>query len=487
MPTPPRPSRRVLLGLVGLVVWAAIAVPTAVVTFLDSSRPDRRRGPRGGVAHRRRLGGGRPGPVPAELRYPAGGRLGARIELGKTLGHVLRRARAALRLHRGSARGPDREGRATPIRDSPSRRPSSARCAGLVAPAVWSLLGPRRRRELVGRARRTALTVAVGGSCSGRRGRLVAVAALGTPPGPGRPVSDRPACRAGCPTEARAAARWTRGLLTQGTKRLVESALDSYRRARSSTSRPPRRWPPRRRGARGRGRRDRGGARLRPARQHPHGPGGAGGRRPGAARPCCSTRATTPRPDRRGRRSASSPWTRRSTTSRTASSSPATTTTATSSPSRPTELGFTALDGEVVEGPRRHPAARRRRPSLQRAGQLAGRDGAVVRRGRANGSPTRRAPRTRTASGSARCWCTTPNLGREALERGCVDLVSPATCTRWSGPSAVSGENGEVGYRSRPARPAARRTPSRSAPSRAATPRSRWSPTATGGRSGCSG
>ena len=72
------------------------------------------------------------------------------------------------------------------------------------------------------------------------------------------------------------------------------------------------------------------------------------------------------------------------------------------------------------------------------------------------------------------------NLGDEALERGCVDLVlgghlhvqdgptrSPARTARWATPSP-------------PARPAGRRTPSRRQQAAARRRRSRWSPTRDG-------
>ena len=103
------------------------------------------------------------------------------------------------------------------------------------------------------------------------------------------------------------------------------------------------------------------------------------------------------------------------------------------------------LDGEVVDGPA-GPAARRRRPALQRARQLARRERAELRRGRRPARGRRLRRPTRTATGSARSWSTTPTWATQALERGCADLVVGGHLHVRSGPTAVLGENGAVGY-----------------------------------------
>ena len=125
------------------------------------------------------------------------------------------------------------------------------------------------------------------------------------------------------------------------------------------------------------------------------------------------------------------------------------------------------LDGEVVDGPGGGTAARRRRPALERARQLARRD-------RASAS-------TRSASRLADAACDVRGAGSSTILRprrqprptrrssaAASTWSSAATCTSRTGPTAVVGENGEAGYTYTTARPAERRTPSRSAASRAA-------------------
>jgi predicted phosphodiesterase len=103
--------------------------------------------------------------------------------------------------------------------------------AGLVLPGGWMLLGPRRRRELVQSPRARVLVVAGGGAALGL---LVVVAARpwaedvdSVTPVSWQPVADAlPDVR--IPAEAELL-QVDAGLLTQGTKRLVASAFDSYR------------------------------------------------------------------------------------------------------------------------------------------------------------------------------------------------------------------------------------------------------------------
>ena len=78
------------------------------------------------------------------------------------------------------------------------------------------------------------------------------------------------------------------------------------------------------------------------------------------------------------------------------------------------------------------------------------------------------------------------NLGATALERGCTDLVLAGHLHVQKGPTRVVGANGRSATPTRTARPAGRRTPSRSGASCAATPSSPSSPTATAGRSASS-
>ena len=96
--------------------------------------------------------------------------------------------------------------------------------------------------------------------------------------------------------------------------------------------------------------------------------------------------------------------------------------------------------------PGRDPAARRRRPALQRARQLARRERAQLRRGRPTGWRTPPATPTTTATGSRTILVHDANMGDEALERGCADLVIGGHLHVQSGPTEVTGENGAVGY-----------------------------------------
>ena len=163
------------------------------------------------------------------------------------------------------------------------------------------------------------------------------------------------------------------------------------------------------------------------------------GRRDGAS----STRATTPRPASAGRRSAST---------RVASAfedldrfgvagnhdhgSFVTDYLA--------DLGWTMLDGEVVEGPGGSHPARRQRPALERPRQLARRVRPELRRGR---QPAVRRRLRRPRSGSSTILVHDANLADEALERGCVDLVRRRPPARaGAGRPPWSGENGEIGY-----------------------------------------
>ena len=66
------------------------------------------------------------------------------------------------------------------------------------------------------------------------------------------------------------------------------------------------------------------------------------------------------------------------------------------------------------------------------------------------------------------------NLGDDALARGCVDLVVGGHTHVQRGPEPVVAEDGAPGGPTPTARPAGRRTPSRWAASRVATPASAW-------------
>ena len=95
---------------------------------------------------------------------------------------------------------------------------------------------------------------------------------------------------------------------------------------------------------------------------------------------------------------------------------------------------------------RRRAAHRRRRPALQRPGQLARREGADLRRGQGADRRRRLRPTTRRASGSPPSLVHDANLGATALARGCTDLVLAGHLHVQKGPTRVVGTNGKAGY-----------------------------------------
>jgi hypothetical protein len=210
--------------------WAAVAGPVTVLVFLNSSRTTVL------ATHEAVV---RPtvdgwavidlGPFLPSFRYPAGGQLGAHLQLGKTSATSYDEL-----VQRYAFLAGQPEAQVAKVRDAIEDMALGALlvggASGLVAPAVWLLVGARRRRELAGSARASATVVGVGVAV----GTLVAVATV-------RPWSDehgvaevtwQPMTEAlpdvPVPPEA-APLQVDAGLLTQGTKRLVESALDSYR------------------------------------------------------------------------------------------------------------------------------------------------------------------------------------------------------------------------------------------------------------------
>ena len=231
MPTAPRPTRRrVLLGLLGLAVWAAIALPTALVTFLDSSRQTVVAGHEAVVSPT--LDGWAVvhlGPFLPGLRHPTPGPVGVSVELGRTpltsYGELGQRyAFIAAQPEGQIAKVGDL------VRDMAIEAAVVGTLAGLVPVGVWLLLGARRRRELVATRRRTAATIAVGGLVVG----VAAVVLLrpwqgsATTPESWSPLATALPAGVSLPAEA-AQVEIEGGLLSSSTRRLVESAIDSYR------------------------------------------------------------------------------------------------------------------------------------------------------------------------------------------------------------------------------------------------------------------
>ena len=324
------------------------------------------------------------GPLLPSLRYPTDSTFGADIDLGKTnLGSyeelVQRYAFLAASPRGRSARSRARSPRWRSPRSPPARSPawSVRACGSSSAPAAAEEIAAHPWSSAA-----TGLSAALA---------VTLVAALATRPwdqsarGFGdtawQPLTEAlPDVR--IPEEA-APLEVDAGLLTQGTKRLVESALSSYRTSSDFYGRAAEEArDARRRAPSPGGGRDGGAAGLRPARQHRHGPGGAGGRRrrPGASMLLVGGDDT----------STGSEWEAFSLESLDAAFADyehrfyvagnhdhgdfVT--------DQAADLGLHHPQRRGRRGAGRDPPARRRRPPQQRAGQLEGRGGPVVLGGR---------------------------------------------------------------------------------------------------------
>ena len=231
-PEPPpdrRNRRRTLAALVAL--WLLAAVPAACWLFLHGSRAIVFAG-HDAVA-RPALDGYATldlGPYVPDFRYPTGSRLGVHLDLGKT---AVDSYDLLLRRYASLASQPD--GQVKKLRstmtDLALDSAVNGALVGLLAPGVVVLVGRRRWRELQGRLslRRTTAGVAV------LAGFMTAVA---HPWDHDDLVVDAsswqrlPDALPGVPVPAEAARLEVEtGLMTTGTRRLVESAVDSYRRS----------------------------------------------------------------------------------------------------------------------------------------------------------------------------------------------------------------------------------------------------------------
>jgi hypothetical protein len=223
--------KRGQLRLIGALVgaWAVVAVPVAGLVFAQSSEVTAVAGHEAVVSPA--FDGYATldlGPYLPNLRYPSGRALGAHIDLGKT---NLTSYEALI--SRYATIGAQPEGEiakiAGALRDIAIGSALSGALAGLAAPALWLLLGARRRAELFERV--TARRAGVAGLS------LVVVAVAVVRPWDGgdpaleheaawRPLSkelpDVQIPEQAQPLEVEA------GLFTSGTKRIAESMLDSY-------------------------------------------------------------------------------------------------------------------------------------------------------------------------------------------------------------------------------------------------------------------
>jgi predicted phosphodiesterase len=222
------------LRLIGAIsaAWAVVAFPVASVAFSLSSETTTVAGHEAVISPT--FDGYATldlGPYLPSLRYPSGRPLGAEIDLGKTnLTSYEDLAR------RYAAIGAQPEGEiakvAASLRDQALASAAVGAVAGLAAPALWVLLGARRRAELYGQVTPRRATVA-GLSLAvvvvalvppwDRQDALVEQEAAWLPIEQELPdvqIPDRAR-----PLQIQA------GLFTSGTKRLAESMLDSYSRS----------------------------------------------------------------------------------------------------------------------------------------------------------------------------------------------------------------------------------------------------------------
>ena len=377
-----------------------------------------------------------PGPVLPDVRVDTGGAIGVDVQLGKTDADSTDEL-----VQRYAYIAGQPEGQIAKVGHAVQAMAVDAALRGavlgLVPVLVWLLVGPARRRELVGRFGLAPAVVALGAgrrcsaSRSGSRGasgerRSAADERVGRR---SRSSSAR-TCR--CPSELDAVE--VRGDVTTVADPPADRERGRHLRQEQGVLRRRRGRRRRARAARAGGGRDRGRVRLRPARQHRHGPGRPGGRRRrrcdrgvrrrrrhldrrelGGVLPGLGQRGVR-RPRPLGRRRQPRPRLLRARLPRATTAGPCS-----------TARWSTA---------RAAPPARRRRPALQRARQLARRDRPELRRGRA--AARRRRVRRRRAA-ERRCWSTTPTSAARRSTAAAPTWCSAATCTSGSARSRVVG------------------------------------------------
>lgn len=227
-----------LLGrvLAGLLVWLVVAVPVALWAFTHSSAETvvashdaEVRPTLDGRVHLDL------GPYLPDLRFPAAGRLGVDVEVGKTTASTT--TELAQRYAAIAARPQAEQRRVTEaVTDLAVRAAATGAAAGLVLPVLWWLVGPTRRAELLRRTRarlgtpRGAVTGAlvlvlvVGGA-------LVVVRPWGAEPDRVQDPTWLPlqAAYPDVPVPPELGSWQVQGgLFTSGTRRLLASALDTY-------------------------------------------------------------------------------------------------------------------------------------------------------------------------------------------------------------------------------------------------------------------
>ncbi|WP_445258330.1 metallophosphoesterase family protein [Nocardioides aurantiacus] len=228
---------RLLLRALALVAaWLVVAVPTALFAFTHgsaetvvASHDAEVRPTLDGRVHLDL------GPYLPDLRFPVGGRVGIDVEVGKTTASTT--TELAQRYAAIAARPQAEERRVGEVVAGLAWRAAATGAGvGLVAPVLWWLVGPARRHELVQRVRGGART---------RRGVLTGVVAVAVVVGgvlvvvrPGERAPDRVQDPTWLPLQAAypdvpvppELGDWQvqGGLFTQGTRRLLASALDTF-------------------------------------------------------------------------------------------------------------------------------------------------------------------------------------------------------------------------------------------------------------------
>lgn len=223
---------RLVRGGVLVLVWLAVSAVAGLALFLGSSRTVVL------ASHdatlRPTLDGYvvlRTGPVLPDLRFRSGGRVGVDVTLSKTTAQSTEEL-----VERYAYIASQPEGQIDKARDSVTGLALQAAlrggAIGLVPVVVWLLLGAERRRDLALRARgprglaAAAAVVVVGGLVvqpwsTDDAGRAEEWVALATYLGPEVPVPDEVA-RVEVSTD----------VTSFGTRRLVQSALDTYEQSR---------------------------------------------------------------------------------------------------------------------------------------------------------------------------------------------------------------------------------------------------------------
>lgn len=224
-----RPRLRLALAL--SAAWAVVALPVATLVFFHSTETTT---VAGHVAQVSPTFDGYAtldlGPYVPNLRYPSGSRFGAHIDLGRTT-----LTSYDTLISRYAVIGAQPEGEVAKVvaalRGMAVNSAVSGALVGMAAPALWALLGSRRRGELFRQITLRRSSVA-------GLGVVVLSAALFQPwdrPDPAlsggtvwRPIEDE---LSGVPIPEQAQPLQVEaGLFTTGTKRIAESLLDSYSR-----------------------------------------------------------------------------------------------------------------------------------------------------------------------------------------------------------------------------------------------------------------